>query len=154
MIGDKPGLVVWDRHRQQWISLEMSYGSPAGSLLVGRQLELLSNGRYLSGGHLVASYPDASEDLSQTQPNRSSCRYSIVFVLRAHSPVPVDTDELTTAITGPHQNPLRGIKADNLFADLKKAHYNVNTGLQEREQQRRDLAEKKNAKALERSTST
>ncbi|TVY22356.1 hypothetical protein LHYA1_G008648 [Lachnellula hyalina] len=60
VIGDKPGLEVWDRHAQSWFPIEKSFESPAGSILAGRQLERLTNSRYRSGGHLVRSYPSSS----------------------------------------------------------------------------------------------
>ena len=142
VIGDTPGLEVWDRTAQMWFQIERSYAKPAGSLLVGRQLEQLSNGRYRSGGHLVRSYPDVPDAKSLTTMQRNY-RYSIVLVLRAHSPVPVNTDDLTTSITGEFQQPLKGITADELFRNIQSAHFNINTGIQERDEQRRKLEEKK-----------
>jgi hypothetical protein len=72
-----------------------------------------------------------------------SFRFSIVFVLRAHSPVQIDTDKLTTPITGTFQHPLTGITAGELFGSIQGAHFNINTQIQERDEQRRRLAEKK-----------
>jgi hypothetical protein len=142
--GDTPGLEVWDRNVQKYYELERTYTQAAGSLLVGRQLERLSNGRYVSGGHLVRSYPEdiASDPTEPPKPPRTY-RFSIVFVLRAHSPVPVDTNNLTTPITGPFQKPLRDITANELFSSIQSAHFNINTQVEEREVQRRRLAEQK-----------
>ena len=50
----------------------------------------------------ISKYPASSQ---------KQYRYSIVFVLRAHSPVIVNTDELTTPITGVFERPMRGIRA-------------------------------------------
>jgi isopenicillin N synthase-like dioxygenase len=113
VIGDTPGLEVWDRHARSWFPIERSYDSPAGSVLVGRQLECLSNGRYRAGGHLVRSYPSAKTRGPTALPDipRKRHRYSIVFVLRAHSPIPIDTDNLTTSITGQFSHPLKDITA-------------------------------------------
>jgi hypothetical protein len=150
--GDTPGLEVWDRHVQQYFQIERTYERPAGSLLVGRQLERLSNGRYRSGGHLVRSYPDsipppdAPISMEPIVPPRTY-RFSIVFVLRAHSPIPVDTDNLTTSITGRFKRPLKDITAQELFRSIQSAHFNINTHIPEREEQRRRLAEQKKQSA-------
>jgi hypothetical protein len=106
-------LEVWDRHARSWFPIEKSYYSPAGSVLVGRQLECLSNSRYRAGGHLVRSYPSVKPHDPTPVPGslRKQYRYSIVFVLRAHSPVPINTDNLTTRITGQFSHPLRDITA-------------------------------------------
>jgi isopenicillin N synthase-like dioxygenase len=141
VIGDTPGLEVWDR-RGIWFPIERWYQSPAASLLAGRQLERLTNGRYTSGGHLVRSYPDAFIS-NEHSSSKSGYRYSLVFVLRAHYPVPVDTNKLENEITGKFQNPLVGTTAGELFRNIKGAHCNINTGIEEREAQRRHLAEKK-----------
>ena len=142
--GDTPGLEVWDRDVHKYYQLERNYQQPAGSLLVGRQLERLSNGRYHSGGHLVRSYPDEPL-LNSSEPRKPArtYRFSIVFVLRAHSPVPVDTDKLTTPITGQFCNPLKNIIAQELFRSIQNAHFNINTHIEEREEQRQRLAEQK-----------
>jgi hypothetical protein len=141
--GDTPGLEVWDRYVQKWFQIERTYERPASSILVGRELERLSNARYRSGGHLVRSYPDESDE--SEKPDKSSkplrsYRFSIVFVLRSHSPVPVDTDALTTSITGKYEHPLRNIVAGELFRTIQSAHFNINTQIQEREEQRQRLA--------------
>ena len=148
--GDTPGLEVWDRHAQKYFQIERTYERPAGSLIVGRQLERLSNCRYLAGGHQVRSYPDPplQPDLETiTEKPRRGYRFSIVFVLRAHSPIDVDTDMLTTPITGKFQHPLKGIKAQELFRDIQRSHFNINMQIQEREEQRRHLAKKKKQSA-------
>ncbi|PBP17544.1 2og-Fe oxygenase family protein [Diplocarpon rosae] len=60
VIGDKPGLEVRDTGINVWFPIERSYKSPQGSLLIGRQLERLSNGCYNAGGLRVLSYPSAA----------------------------------------------------------------------------------------------
>ncbi|KIK61046.1 hypothetical protein GYMLUDRAFT_43145 [Collybiopsis luxurians FD-317 M1] len=151
VMGDSPGLEVWNRHTGSFWAIEKSYdGGPAGSLLVGRQLQRLSNGRYMAGGHRVQAYgaeQDPSKVESESSPTSSSpsegpYRYSIVFVLRAHSPVPIDTDLLTTEITGPFSDPLK-CSAGELFTETKRRHYNINTGIKQREEQKKTLKEKK-----------
>lgn len=149
-MSDTPGLEVWDRYSQRWFAVEQSYTQPSGCLLIGRQLERLSNDRYLSGGHLVRTYPtlptiqrqlSLAESLNSEQAPPKH-RYSLVFVLRAHSPVPVNTDDLTTAITGPFINPLKGIKAHDLYVALRNAHFNINIEKEVRDDQKKKLAGK------------
>jgi hypothetical protein len=174
VISDRPGLEVCDQHGRLWFPLYVSkkcqpcaclrperhssgvqrvltqishrermYRSPV--LLVGRQLEWLSNNRYHAGGHLVRSYPETRSQNKIGEPPipRGPYRYSIVFVLRAHSPIPIDTDELTTSITGHFSRPINGVTAGELFKNIQAAHFNINTGMQERYEQKRKLAEKK-----------
>ena len=143
-MGDTPGLEVFDRHATQWFPIEKSYDRPAGSLLTGRQLQQLSNGRYTPGPHQVRSYPDPPAHVEEpTGAPARTYRFSIVFVLRAHSPIPVNSDNLTTAITGEFKRPLRNIIAGDLFRDIRNSHYNINTTIEQRNVQRQKLAEKK-----------
>ncbi|PVH80570.1 Clavaminate synthase-like protein [Cadophora sp. DSE1049] len=141
VIGDKPGLEVMDNRANFWFPIEQSYEAPKGSLLVGRQLERLSNARYRAGGHRVKSNPNLSPDPKTSSDPESNWRHSIVFVMRAHLPVPINTDELTTKITGPFSKPLKGVTAGEFFDKIHSAHFNINTGVEEREEQRRRLAE-------------
>jgi len=146
-VGDTPGLEVWDMSNRRWFQIEKTYERGEGSLLVGRQLERLSNGRYVAGGHCVRSYPSPSPP-QQTlnlspQEQGKNYRYSIVFVLRAHSPVLVNTDHLTTPITGEFLDPIRDMTARELFRGIQSKHFNINTGLNERNEQRQKLAEKR-----------
>ena len=133
-----------DHRAGRWFSIERSYTYPAASLLVGRQLERLSNGRYAAGGHRVQSYPDAPirPSMDPEPPAKpKSYRYSIVFILRAHSPISVNTDELTTHITGAFKNPLKNLTMGDVCKFLKSAHYNINTALEDRDEQKRKLQE-------------
>ena len=124
------------------INREKTYRSPV--LLAGRQLECLTNNRYHSGGHLVRSYPSQLQDKSgEAQKRKPAYRYSIVFVLRAHSPVPVNTELLTTRVTGKFSTPLTGITAEELLRRIQADHFNINAGIGERDEQRRKLAERK-----------
>ncbi|KAH9223693.1 hypothetical protein DL95DRAFT_324510 [Leptodontidium sp. 2 PMI_412] len=150
VIGDKPGLEVMDHRADSWFPIEQSYESPKGSLLVGRQLERLSNARYRAGGHRVRSYPNPVMESKTTSGPGDNWRHSIVFVMRAHLPVPVDTDKLTTEITGTFSKPLKDITARELFDNIHSAHFNINTGIEEREQQRRRLAEQEKYTATRR----
>jgi isopenicillin N synthase-like dioxygenase len=134
VIGDTPGLETWNKYTQSYFPIERTYSGPAASVLVGRQLQRFSNNRYVPGGHLVRSYPDY---------NDRKYRFSIVFVLRAHWPVIVDTDKMTSRITGPHEKPIKGITARKLFAQIRNAHYNINIGLKERDEQKQKLRDVK-----------
>lgn len=145
VIGDTPGLEVHDRHLNFSFPIEKTYESPAQTILIGRQLERLTNGRYKAGGHLVRSYPNPKPKATDV-PNSADSRqyrYSIVFVLRAHYPVPINTDNLTTSITGQFEHPMRDITAGDLFKEIHAAHYNINTAVEERNEQKRKLDEEK-----------
>lgn len=146
MVGLTPGLEVWDGSSKRWLALEQTYTAPSATILVGRQLELLSNGRYKSGKHRVVSYPHQTTSSTPA----SNFRYSMVFVLRAHWPVTIDTDTLETPITGPFDKPMKGITGKELYMEIEKAHFNVNTTVQEREEQKRRLK----AKGAEKSQTT
>lgn len=146
VVGDTPGLEVWDMSNRGWFQIEKTYKRGEGSLLVGRQLERLSNGRYVAGGHCVRSYPSPPQQTSNPSTpdgEGKNYRYSIVFVLRAHSPVLVNTDHLTTPVTGEHRDPIRDVTARELFRGIQSKHFNINTGLDERNEQRQKLAEKR-----------
>jgi isopenicillin N synthase-like dioxygenase len=149
--GDSPGLEVWNSQNRSFFPIEKLYEptGTAATLLAGRQLQRLTNGRYVPGCHLVRSYPQphrgtVSATASATdEVEEPRYRYSIVFVLRAHSPVIINTDNLTTRITGKHREPIKGATAHELFLKIKNAHYNINTGIQDREEQKRRIEEKK-----------
>jgi hypothetical protein len=55
----------------------------------------------------------------------------------------VNTDNLTTAITGEFKKPLKNIVAGDLFRDIRNSHYNINTAMEQRNEQRQKLAEMK-----------
>lgn len=55
----------------------------------------------------------------------------------------MDTDLLTTEVTGEWQEPIKGITAGEMYAQIRGAHFNINTGLQERDEQRRKIEERK-----------
>ncbi|KAF2647959.1 hypothetical protein K491DRAFT_699279 [Lophiostoma macrostomum CBS 122681] len=167
VIGDVPGLEVWNGH--QFWDIEREYHrwgpeKPCATLLGGRQLERLSNFRYAAGGHRVVSYgkpapipPPAlskstkkghSHDNTDTtvldgEGGDKAYRYSIVFVLRAHEDVIVDTDALTTSITGVFKEPVRGLRAGTWYEQIRGKHFNINIGFEEREKQRRKVAGRK-----------
>jgi isopenicillin N synthase-like dioxygenase len=139
VVGDVPGLEVWDGHA--WFDVEREVersGKRGASLLVGRQLEKMSNGRYGAGGHRVVSYGAAKPD-----DQEKSYRFSIVYVLRAHEPVVVDSDKLETEVTGKWEHPMKGITAGKMYEEIRGRHYNINIGMEEREKQRRKIKEEK-----------
>lgn len=138
VIGDTPGLETWNKYTRSFFPVERSHSGPAASVLVGRQLQRFSNNRYVPGGHLVRSYPDYQD---------RKYRFSIVFVLRAHWPVIIDTDKMTSRITGPHSDLIKGETAEELFARIRNAHYNINTGLKERDEQKQKLREVKGGRS-------
>ncbi|KAF1967970.1 hypothetical protein BU23DRAFT_572787 [Bimuria novae-zelandiae CBS 107.79] len=140
VVGDVPGLEVWDG--RAWRDIERSYSGHQATYTVGRQLERLSNGRYPAGGHRVVSY-GAPESREGEEVREKRYRHSIVFVLRAHVPVVVESKELETEITGTWAEPVSGVTAGEMYADIRKRHFNINTGHEEREKQRRDIEEGK-----------
>ncbi|KAF2703384.1 hypothetical protein K504DRAFT_343073, partial [Pleomassaria siparia CBS 279.74] len=146
VVGDVPGLEVWNG--KQFFPIEKNYINPSATLLGGRQLERLSNYRYPAGGHRVVSYgrpkagptpASAPSSLSpESQPPKY--RFSIVFVLRAYEPAIVNSDLLETEITGKWKAPVKGVTAGKMYDEIRRAHFNINTDLKEREEQRRKLA--------------
>jgi isopenicillin N synthase-like dioxygenase len=146
VVGDVPGLEVWNGHG--WFDVEREVkraGMCGASLLVGRQLERLSNQRYGAGGHRVVSYGAPESATTQREPRY---RFSIVFVLRAHEPVIVDSDALETQITGEWDEgeKLRGVEVGEWYKGIRGRHYNINIDVGERERQRRSMAGKKGGK--------
>ncbi|KAF2024081.1 hypothetical protein EK21DRAFT_79526 [Setomelanomma holmii] len=144
VVGNVPGLEVWDGHG--WFDVERQVekaGMKGASLLVGRQLERLSNGRYGAGGHRVVSYGLPKIDQGQQEDGEKRYRFSIVFVLRAHEPVVIDSDALETNITGKWDEPLKDVTAGEMYEKIRRAHYNINIDMQEREKQRRGIQEAK-----------
>jgi hypothetical protein len=148
VVGNVPGLEVWDGNG--WFDVEREVaraGMKGASMLVGRQLEHLSNGRYAAGGHRVVSYgaPKPMHNSSSTKSGTEEKRYrfSIVFVLRAHEPVAIDSETLETEITGKWPKPLKGITAGKMYEEIRGKHFNINIGLEERERQRKKIEEEK-----------
>lgn len=140
VVGDVPGLEVWDG--EKWFEVEKEVektGMKGASLLAGRQLEQFSNGRYPAGGHRVVSYGDPLGGKDEVK----RYRFSIVFVLRAHEPVIVDTEDLETVITGKWPEPVQCLTAGELFAKIRGAHFNVNISQEERDRQRENVRKMK-----------
>jgi hypothetical protein len=153
VVGDVPGLEVWDGTR--FFDVERHYeGGTCATMLAGRQLERFSNGRYPAGGHRVVSYGRAG--INERQPSTASpqtertgavekpqYRHSIVFVLRAHEPMLVHSAALETQITGKWKEPVEGVTVGVLYEQIRKAHFNINIDKAEREKQKRKVAEAK-----------
>jgi hypothetical protein len=141
VVGDVPGLEVWDG--RAWFDVEREVersGKRGASLLVGRQLEKMSNGRYGAGGHRVVSYGATRPAMEQSEKRY---RFSIVFVLRAHEPIVVDSEKLETEVTGKWEQPMKGVTAGKMYEEIRGRHYNINIGMEEREKQRRKIKEEK-----------
>lgn len=141
VVGDVPGLEVWDGYG--WKDIERGYTGHQATYTVGRQLERLSNGRYPAGGHRVVSYglPSPVQELEEGEKKRY--RHSVVFVLRAHVRVVVESKELETSITGKWAEPVSGVTAGKMYEDIRSKHFNINIGMEEREKQRRNIAQGK-----------
>ncbi|KAJ4362375.1 hypothetical protein N0V83_010468 [Neocucurbitaria cava] len=156
VVGNVPGLEVWDG--TTWFGVEREVeqaGMKGASMLAGRQLERMSNGRYPAGGHRVVSYglpttpqqqqPQNSDDTTATPTlncgngdsgEEKRYRFSLVFVLRAHEPTIINSDELETEVTGRWDGPMRGVTAGKFFEEIRGKHYNINIDLKERERQK------------------
>ncbi|KAL5114173.1 hypothetical protein ACEQ8H_007970 [Pleosporales sp. CAS-2024a] len=161
VVGNVPGLEVWDG--RGWFDVEREVkraGKSGASMLVGRQLERLSNGRYGAGGHRVVSYggvPNSPTTASMSHiPSQTAgsvgtehkdgekrYRFSIVFVLRAHEPVIIDSEQLESQVTGKWEKGLKGVTAGKMYEEIKNRHFNINIGIEEREKQRRNIREGK-----------
>ncbi|TGO46228.1 hypothetical protein BOTNAR_0602g00060 [Botryotinia narcissicola] len=152
-ISDAPGLEVLDMQSKKSLPIEQSFeGRDAGTLLVGRELNFLSNNRYQAGGHSVRMYPKIvtrnethgkENEEQQEMPARKHYRYSIVFVLLGHEDVPIDTNELRTPITGRWNKPVKGLKMENLYRRFMSKYVNINVEMEERQKQRKRLHGKK-----------
>lgn len=139
VVGDVAGLEVWDGGG--WFDVEREVernGDKGATLLVGRQLERLANGRVPAGGHRVVSYGKPAGGLSR-EMREKAYRYSIVFVLRAHELVLIDSQALETRITGTWDTPMKGITAGVFYEWIRGQHFNINVGLEERNDQKRKL---------------
>ncbi|KAH7355780.1 hypothetical protein BKA66DRAFT_502633 [Pyrenochaeta sp. MPI-SDFR-AT-0127] len=143
VVGNVPGLEVWDG--QTWFEVEREVersGQKGASMLVGRQLERLSNGRYAAGGHRVVSYGSHKPPIAPAVEEKAY-RFSIVLVLRAHEPVIINSDELVTDITGKWADPIKGVTAGKFYEEIRGRHFNINIDVSEREKQRRRVRQVK-----------
>ncbi|KAF2437599.1 hypothetical protein P171DRAFT_334474, partial [Karstenula rhodostoma CBS 690.94] len=141
VVGDVPGLEVWGG-ADGWVDIERGYTGAQATYTVGRTLERLSAGRYPAGGHRVVSYgatPPSSCQPTAGGEEEKRYRHSIVFVLRAHEPVVVNSAELETAVTGPWAEPVSGVTAGKMYEEIRGKHFNINIGHEEREKQRRNV---------------
>lgn len=144
VVGDTPGLEVWDG--ATWFDVEREVersGRKGASMLFGRQLERLVNYRLKAGGHRVVAYgkpqtPSSPADADATEAEKKY-RHSIVFVLRAHEPTLIDSDALETPITGKWAEPMRDVTAGALFETIKSQCFNINIDKEERDAQRKRL---------------
>lgn len=144
VVGNVPGLEVWDGFT--WFACEQELqnsGRNGATLLAGRQLERLSNGRYPAGGHRVVSYglpssrpPNGAPEASLTT-GKQQYRFSIVFVLRAHEPIVINSSDFETHITGKWREPMHDTSAGTFYEQIRGRHFNINIDMKEREKQRR-----------------
>lgn len=151
VVGDVAGLEVWGG--EGWCEVERGYQGRQVTYTVGRELERLSNGRYPAGGHRVVSYGagevggvgkeegGSGKESEGGEKEEKNYRHSIVFVLRAHEPVLVESDELETDITGRWGERVSGVTAGEMYEEIRGRHFNINIGHEERERQRRNVRE-------------
>ncbi|KAI4665617.1 uncharacterized protein J4E78_003079 [Alternaria triticimaculans] len=147
VVGDVPGLEVWDG--ANWFEVEKVVEDSrrkGATMLAGRQLERLSNGRYPAGGHRVVAYgsPEPSPNAPSTDDKKY--RFSIVFVLRAHEPLIINSDSFETEVTGKWLEPMNGVTAGRFYEKIRGQHFNINIDMDEREKQRNKLNNVKDRK--------
>ncbi|KZT56421.1 hypothetical protein CALCODRAFT_318084 [Calocera cornea HHB12733] len=132
VVGSSPGLEVWDPYASAWYAIEEHRAEPGkltATILAGETLARLTNHKYSPGGHRVVV-----SDL-----DTSPYRFSLVYALRAHHPVQLDTARLTTAITGPFVHPLTAKTAGELYDQISNAHFNINADVNQRRKQEERL---------------
>jgi hypothetical protein len=144
-----------------WHPIEQSFERGMGTIMGGRQLQYLTRNRYMPGGHRVVSYgentPLIPADLDTLYPSKSKrllnrlsfskppavekekYRYSIVFVLRAHENVPIDYSTLEQPGFIFTENDKQARTAGELWQRIRGSHFNINTGLKERDEQKKKL---------------
>ncbi|KAF7969737.1 hypothetical protein HWV62_28493 [Athelia sp. TMB] len=135
VIGDSPGLDVWDEQSKQWIAIEEGAapsGGPTFTLLTGQTLYRLTNSIYKSGVHRVF-VPPADNSSSADD---AKYRYSLVYALRPHRTGIISTSALTSNITGAYRWPIEGVPARELFSAIGKLHWSVNIDKEELEAQK------------------
>jgi isopenicillin N synthase-like dioxygenase len=138
VIGSSPGLEVWDPILQSWVSIEESpldeEGKPiqpqpriTASILTGTFLTHLTNGVYFPGIHRVV----VPVLLPSSPSNESPYRYSVVYPLRAHSPVILNASVFATPLTGifkPERIALfDGKTAGEVYDKIAGKAWNINT---------------------------
>jgi isopenicillin N synthase-like dioxygenase len=150
VLGNIPGLEVWGGDR--WFEIEKEIkrsGKKEAIMLVGRDLQRLSNGRYPAGLHRVVSYgvqepsfagtesPSMVSPLELISSGNNCHRLSIVFSLRAHGPTIINSDELETLVTGAWPQRTNGVTAADWFKDDCAKYYDINSPPEEREEARK-----------------
>ncbi|KAE9992282.1 hypothetical protein EG327_009543 [Venturia inaequalis] len=156
VIGDKPGLEALDKTSNQFIPIETIFKPGMCTIMAGRQLEDFSNHIFEAAAHRVVSYGPKQPKLGTTPSKtkeflkpllgrfnrfqKPKYRYSIVFILRADKSVKLDYEALSSPVTGDVTSKVDGPRtAGELFEKIRKAHFNVNTQVQDRERQKEQL---------------
>ncbi|EJU05339.1 hypothetical protein DACRYDRAFT_29558, partial [Dacryopinax primogenitus] len=132
VVGSSHGLEVWDPYANAWYAIEEHQAAPGrltATILAGETLARLTNHKYNPGGHRVVV----------SNLDDSPYRFSLVYALRAHHPVQVDTDRLTTSITGTFTRPLAALTAGELYSQISNAHFNINADMAQRRKQEERL---------------
>jgi hypothetical protein len=145
VVGSSPGLEVYSPMIRSYYPIEKSYLdlNSTGTLLVGRQLQRFSNGRYAPGGHRVMSYPKHHVGANGNGSVEKKYRFSVVFVLRAHYDEVIDVKSLCSPITGQNQVVTDGESARQFFTNIRSSYYNINTNIKERDAQKKHINQKK-----------
>ncbi|QDS77593.1 hypothetical protein FKW77_001815 [Venturia effusa] len=156
VIGDKPGLEALDKTSNLFLPIETSFKPGMCTIMAGRQLEHFTNHIYEAAAHRVVSYGPQQPKLgahpskmkqilrSALSPldrlQKPKYRFSIVFILRADRSVPIDYEALSGPVTGDVGLEREGPRtAGELFEVIRRAHFNVNTQVKDRERQKEQL---------------
>lgn len=102
--------------------------------MTGEALARLTNRRYRPGMHRVLVHPD-----------EEPYRFSLVYALRPASSAVLTTEKFQSEVTGsyPEAAKLEGKTGGVLMNDIASRLFNVNIGLEQREAQKRRMAEAK-----------
>ncbi|KAL9130457.1 MAG: hypothetical protein Q9217_001380 [Psora testacea] len=143
VVGHSPGLHVKNSDTDLWVPVEEDAVLPpdartrsrglTATLLGGETLAFLTRGQYKAGVHgVVCEAPTA-------RYGYDPYRYSIVFTLRP-APAAIFTREFESEITGAFEGEesAEGESMKELFAKIRKTHYNINAAPEVRERQREE----------------
>ncbi|TID17992.1 hypothetical protein E2P81_ATG10961 [Venturia nashicola] len=156
VIGDKPGLEALDKASSCFLPVEASFKPGMCTIMAGRQLEYFSNHIYEAAAHRVVSYgprqpklgvhPSIGKEVLKTLLSRFNrvqkpkYRYSLVFILRTDKSVTIDYGTLSSPVAGDMTLKADGPRtAGELLEKIRKAHFNVNTQVRDREAQKEKL---------------
>lgn len=147
MVGHSPGLEVFyppsfNAPQGAWLPIEReeleeglsSADGLTATIMTGEALARLTNRRFRPGMHRVLVHPD-----------RTPYRFSLVYALRPASDAVLNTERFQSVVTGryPDVSGLDGKTGGVLMGEIASRLFNVNIGPEQRELQKRRMAEMK-----------